>query len=48
MVGTLVFGEICRNTHIRFRNIDDYETYIISFDDGYDSQELFSMVIFVN
>ena len=39
MVGVLVIGETFRNTHIRFRNIDDYETHNNSVDDGYDSTD---------
>ena len=39
MIGTLVIAENVRNTHIRFRNINDYESYINSIDQGYDSED---------
>ena len=37
MVGSLIIVDFIRNTHIRFRNINDYEAYINSIDQGYDS-----------
>ena len=39
MIGTLVIGENVGNTHIRFININDYEYYINSIDQGYDSED---------
>ena len=39
MVGNLKVGDQIRQTHIRFRNIDDYEAYINSFDESYDAQD---------
>ena len=38
MVGNLKVGDQIRQSHIRFRNIDDYEAYINSIDEGYDAQ----------
>ena len=35
MVGNLKVGDQIRQTHIRFRNISDYEAYINSIDEGY-------------
>ena len=32
-------GHQIRQTHIRFRNMDDYEAYINSFDEGYDAED---------
>ena len=37
MVGNLKVGEQIRQTHTRFRNISDYEAYIYSIDQDYDS-----------
>ena len=37
MVGNLKVGDQIRQTHIRFRNISDYEAYINSIDEGYDA-----------
>ena len=37
MVANLKVGDLFRQTHIRFRNIDDYESYINSIDEGYDA-----------
>ena len=34
MVGKLKVGDQIRQTHIRFRNIDDYESYINAIDEG--------------
>ena len=39
MVGILKVGEQIRQTHIRFRNISDYEAYINSIDQEYDSED---------
>ena len=39
MVGKLSVGDQIRMTHIRFRNITDYEAYIISIDEGYDGED---------
>ena len=38
MVGALVVGENLGNTHIRFRKVDDYESFFNLIDDGNDSQ----------
>ena len=38
MVGKLKVGDQIRQTHIRFRNFTDYESYIISIDEGYDAE----------
>ena len=39
MVGKLSNGDQVRETHIRFRNLDDFESYINSIDEGYDSND---------
>ena len=39
MVGSLEVGIQIRQTHIRFRNIADYETYINAIDQDYDSED---------
>ena len=38
MVGILKVGDQIRQTHGRFRNIDDFESYINSIDEGYDAE----------
>ena len=39
MVGNLKVGDQIRQTHVRFRNINDYEAYINSIDEGYDADD---------
>ena len=39
MVGNLKVGDQIRQTHIRFRNIADYEAYINAIDEGYDAED---------
>ena len=39
MVGNLKVGDQIRQTHIRFRNITDYEAYINSIDQDYDWED---------
>ena len=39
MVGNLKIGDQIRQTHIRFRNIADYEAYINAIDQDYDSED---------
>ena len=39
MVGSLKVGDQIRQTHIRFRNISDYEAYINSIDERYDADD---------
>ena len=39
MVDNLKVGDQIRQTHIRFRNISDYEAYINSIDQDYDSED---------
>ena len=39
MIGTLIVGDQLRQTHIRFRNMIDFETYINSIDEGYDADD---------
>ena len=39
MVGNLKVGDQIRQTHIRFRNISDYEAYINAIDQYYDSED---------
>ena len=42
MVGKLSVGDQIRTTHIRFRNITDYDNYINSIDKGDDAEDAFS------
>ena len=39
MIGNLKIGDQIRQTHIRFRNMDDFEAYINSIDQDYDSDD---------
>ena len=39
MVGNLKVGDQVRQTHIRFRNIEDYGAYINAIDEGYDAED---------
>ena len=39
MIGNLKVGDQIRQTHIRFRNTNDYEAYINSIDQDYDSED---------
>ena len=39
MVDNLKTGDQIRRTHIRFRNICDYETHINAIDEGYDAKD---------
>ena len=39
MVGNLKVGDQIRLTHVRFRNMDDFEAYINSIDQDYDSDD---------
>ena len=39
MVGNLKVGDQNRQTHIRFRNVSDYEAYINAIDEGYDAED---------
>ena len=39
MVGTSKVGDQIRQTHIRFRNITDYEACINAIDEGYDAED---------
>ena len=39
MVGNLKVGDQFRQTHIRFRNMDDFKSYINSIDEGYDADD---------
>ena len=39
MVGNLKVSDQIRQTHIRFRNIDDFEAYINAIDEGYDAED---------
>ena len=39
MVGNLKVGDQIRQTHIRFRNMVDFESYINSIDEGYDADD---------
>ena len=39
MVGNLKVGDQIKQTHIRFRNMDDFEAYINAIDERYDVDE---------
>ena len=39
VVGNLKVGDQIRQTHIRFRNMDDFEAYINAIDQDYDSDD---------
>ena len=39
MVGNLKVGDQVRQTNIRCRNMDDFESYINSIDEGYDAED---------
>ena len=39
MIGNLQVGDQLRQTHIRFRKMIDFETYINKIDDGYDADD---------
>ena len=39
MVGILKVEDQIRQTHIRFRNMDDFEAYINTIDEGYDADD---------
>ena len=39
MIGILKIGEQNKQTHVRFRNMDDFESYINAIDEGYDSDD---------
>ena len=41
MIGNTKVGDQIRHTHIRFRNMDDFEAYINSIDQDYDSEDAF-------
>ena len=41
MVGDLKVGGQIRQTHIIFRNIEDYESFINAIDEGYDAEDAF-------
>ena len=42
LIGSIVNGDIEQKTNIRFKNVDDFETYIIAIDiGGYDSEDVF-------
>ena len=38
MIGILSVGDEIRETHIRFKNITDYERYIKAIDEGYEAE----------
>jgi len=39
LVGDLEISDQIRQTYIRFRNINEYESYINSIDEGYDAED---------
>ena len=41
MIGSILIGEIEQKTNVRFKNVDDFETYINAIDNGgYDSDDV--------
>ena len=40
-VGNLSLGDQIRETHIRFRNMDDFESYVNANDEGYEAGDAF-------
>ena len=41
LIGSMLVGEIEQNTNIRFKNVDDFESYINAIDNsGYDSEDV--------
>ena len=49
LVGSLKVGDQIRQTHIRCRNVTDYEAYINSIDEGYDAEDaIFNGYIYKN
>ena len=40
MIGSMLIGEIEQKTNIRFKKLDDFETYINAIDIGYDSEDV--------
>ena len=42
LIGSMLVGEIEQKTNIRFKNVDDFESYINAIDNsGYDSEDVF-------
>ena len=39
MIGEISFGDQFRETHIRFRNVDDFESYINATDERYKAED---------
>ena len=39
MVGKLSLGDQIRETHIRFRNTDDFRSYVNAIDEGYEAED---------
>ena len=46
--GLLVIGPVEHKTNIRFKNLDDFESYWNTIDVDYDSEEVFLVDIFIN
>ena len=41
LIGSMLIGEIDQKTNIRYKNVDDFENYIIAIDNGgYDSEDV--------
>ena len=41
MAGKLSTGDQIRETCIRFRNMDDFESYVNAIDEGYEAEDAF-------
>ena len=41
LIGSMLIGQMEQKTNIRFKNVDDFETYINAIDNGrYDSEDV--------
>ena len=47
MVGRIKIADKTRETHIRFRDMDDFEAYINAIDQDYESEDAFFNVFFI-
>ena len=48
MIGKNIIGELEQKTNIRFRSVDEFETYINAIDDDYDSEDVFLRDVCIN
>ena len=46
LIGSMLVGEVEQKTNIRFKIVDDFESYIIAIDNsGYDSEDFFYRMV---